>query len=55
MKRNLRNEVKKYKNVKYLKIKLNEKNIFNYLDIVKKYSTKSKIIIDANEGGRYLF
>lgn len=44
------NEVKKYKNVKILKIKLNEKNIFNYLDIVKKYSPKSKIIIDANEG-----
>ena len=44
------NEVKKYKNVKILKIKLNEKNIFNYLDIIKKYSPKSKIIIDANEG-----
>ena len=43
-------QVIKYKNVKYLKIKLNEKNIFNYLDIVKKHSTKSKIIIDANEG-----
>ena len=44
------NEVKKYKNVKILKIKLNEKNIFNYLDIIKKCSPKSKIIIDANEG-----
>ena len=27
-----------------------KKNIFNYLDIIKKYSPKSKIIIDANEG-----
>ena len=43
-------QVIKYKNIKNLKIKLNEKNIFNYLDIVKKYSPKSKIIIDANEG-----
>ncbi len=44
------NEIKKYKNVEILKIKLNEKNIFNYLDVVKKYSPKSKIVIDANEG-----
>jgi L-alanine-DL-glutamate epimerase-like enolase superfamily enzyme len=44
------NEIKKYKNVEILKIKLNQKNIFNYLDVVKKYSPKSKIVIDANEG-----
>ena len=43
-------ELKKIKNIKYLKIKLNENKVFNYLDLVKKYSPKSKIIIDANEG-----
>lgn len=43
-------EVKKYKNIKYLKIKVNQKNVFGYLNIIKKYSPKSKIIIDANEG-----
>lgn len=43
-------ELKKIQNIKYLKIKLNENKVFNYLDLVKKYSPKSKIIIDANEG-----
>ena len=43
-------ELKKLKNIKYLKIKLNKNKVFNYLNIVKKYSPKSKIIIDANEG-----
>ena len=43
-------ELKKIKNIKYLKIKLNKKKVFNYLNIIKKYSPKSKIIIDANEG-----
>ena len=43
-------ELKKLKNIKYLKIKLNKNKVFNYLKIVKKYSPKSKIIVDANEG-----
>jgi len=43
-------ELKKLKNIKYLKIKLNQNKVFNYLNIVKKYSPRSKIIIDANEG-----
>ena len=43
-------ELKKLKNIKYLKIKLNKNKVFDYLKIVKKYSPKSKIIIDANEG-----
>jgi len=43
-------ELKKIKNIKYLKIKLNKNKVFDYLKIVKKYSPKSKIIIDANEG-----
>ena len=42
-------ELKKLKNIKYIKIKLNKNKVFNYLNIVKKYSSKSKIIIDANE------
>ena len=42
-------ELKKLKNIKYLKIKLNKNKVFNYLKIIKKYSSKSKIIIDANE------
>ena len=45
-----KSKLKKLKNIKYLKIKLNENKVFNYLDLVKKYSPKSKIIIDANEG-----
>ncbi len=43
-------ELKKLKNIKYLKVKLNKSKVFNYLNIVRKYSPKSKIIIDANEG-----
>ena len=43
-------ELKKLKNIKYLKIKLNKNKVFNYLNIVRKYSPKSKIIVDANEG-----
>ena len=43
-------KLKKLKNIKYLKIKLNQNKVFNYLNIVKKYSPRSKIIIDANEG-----
>ena len=43
-------ELKKLKNIKYLKIKLNKNKVFDYLKIVKKYSPKSKIIVDANEG-----
>ena len=43
-------ELKKLKNIKYLKIKLNQSKVFNYLNIVKKYSPRSKIIVDANEG-----
>ena len=55
MKRNLRNKLSNIKMLKYLKIKLNEKIYFNYLDIVKKHSKKSKIIIDANEGWSLFF
>ena len=43
-------ELKKLKNIKYLKIKLNQNKVFNYLNIVKEYSPRSKIIVDANEG-----
>ncbi len=43
-------ELKKIRNIKYLKIKLNKNKVFNYLNIIKKYSPRSKIIIDANEG-----
>ena len=43
-------ELKKLKNIKYLKIKLNQNKVFIYLNLVKKYSPRSKIIIDANEG-----
>ena len=35
-------ELKKLKNIKYLKIKLNKNKVFNYLNIVRKYSPKSK-------------
>lgn len=44
------NEVKKIKNIKIIKIKLDQKKVFDYLNILKKISPKSKIIIDANEG-----
>ena len=43
-------ELKKLKNIKYLKIKLSQNKVFIYLNLVKKYSPQSKIIIDANEG-----
>lgn len=49
-KSNFIKKVKKLRNIKKIKIKLNEKNVFDFLNILKKYSPKTKVIIDANEG-----
>jgi len=42
--------LKKLKNINYIKVKLNSLNVIKTLDLIKIYSPKSKIIIDANEG-----
>ncbi len=42
--------IKKYKNLKKIKIKLNQQNVFKYLDIIKNINPKISLVIDANEG-----
>ncbi|MEL0099617.1 MAG: hypothetical protein VW907_08690, partial [Opitutae bacterium] len=40
--------IKKYKNLKKIKIKLNQQNVFKYLDIIKNINPKISLVIDAN-------
>jgi len=42
--------LKELRNINYIKVKLNSSNVFRTLNLIKIYSPKSKIIIDANEG-----
>jgi len=47
--------LKKIKNINYIKVKLNSLNVIKTLDLIKIYSPKSKIIIDTNEGWSFSF
>jgi len=49
-KKNFIKKIKQLKFQKIIKIKLDEKNVFIFLNLLKKYLPKSQIIIDANEG-----
>jgi len=47
--------LKKIKNINYIKVKLNSSNVIRTLNLIKIYSPKSKIIIDTNEGWSFNF
>jgi len=47
--------LKKLRNINYIKVKLNSLNVIKTLNLIKIYSPKSKIIIDTNEGWSFNF